>query len=741
MGIRRARRSRRRRVCLGRRIHARRQTYGQYLAGRFSAPESLQRRFRAHLAGDGVSAERLRALRHDRQCLGVDRRLVRAQARGRCAEGVLHSRKSARRIGGRQLRFLPGRRQNSTQGAQRRLAPVRPQLLPPLPAGGASCAAGRYLDEPRWLPLHHPGKETLMSDKDEGDTKTALSRRNMLLAGTTLAAASALGTAASVQKAVAQAQQAAPAGQKPNILVIMGDDVGWFNIGAYHQGIMSGKTPNLDKLAADGMRFTDYYAEASCTAGRANFITGQIPLRTGLTTVGQAGADVGMPEQSVTTALLLKSMGYTTGQFGKNHLGDLNKYLPTLHGFDEFFGYLYHLDAMSDPYWFDYPQDWIDKYGPRNLVHSYATDTDDPTVMPRWGKVGKQRVVDEGPLKPFKDMSGDHQMWQKGRDAKYDMETFDEVLVEETKGFMDRAKAAGKPFFIWHNTTRMHVFTYLAQKYQAKMNYESNFGLEEAGMAQMDDDIGDLLKHLDDIGVTDNTIVIFTTDNGAEVFTWPDGGMTPFRATKGTVFEGGFRVPCIARWPGQIKPGAVQNGIFSGLDWLPTLVAAAGNPNIVAQLLQGVSIGGQTYKNHLDGYNQTDLITGKGPSARHEIFYFGESQLGAIRIDDFKFQFYQQPFGWPGEKVTTDMPTIVNLRQDPFERTPSIRGQTLNDQGGGYMNDFMAREFWRFVQVQQTVGAAAQSFIDYPPMQQAASFNLAQVKEKIEAMMKSHEGQ
>ena len=356
----------------------------------------------------------------------------------------------------------------------------------------------------------------------------------------------------------------------------MGDDIGWFNVGAYHQGIMSGKTPNLDKLAAEGMRFTDYYAEASCTAGRANFITGQIPLRTGLTTVGQAGADVGMPEQSVTTALILKSMGYATGQFGKNHLGDLNKYLPTVHGFDEFFGYLYHLDAMSDPYWFDYPQDWIDKYGPRNLVHSYATDTDDPTVMPRWGKVGKQRIVDEGPLKPFKDMSADHQMWQKGRDAKYDMETFDEVLVEQSKGFMDRAKQAGKPFFIWHNTTRMHVFTYLSQKYQAKMNYQSNYGLEEAGMAQMDDDIGDLLKHLDDIGVADNTIVIFTTDNGAEVFTWPDGGMTPFRATKGTVFEGGFRVPCIARWPGKIKPGSVENGIFSGLDWLPTLVGGGG---------------------------------------------------------------------------------------------------------------------------------------------------------------------
>jgi arylsulfatase A-like enzyme len=574
----------------------------------------------------------------------------------------------------------------------------------------------------------------------EGGNHDSLSRRNILLASTTLAAASALGTAAGVQKAVAQAQQSSPSG-RPNILVIMGDDVGWFNIGAYHRGIMSGKTPNLDKLAADGMIFTDYYAEASCTAGRANFITGEIPLRTGMTTVGQAGADIGIPDQACTIATALKALGYATGQFGKNHLGDKNKYLPTLHGFDEFFGYLYHLDAMSDPYWFDYPQDWIDKYGPRNLVHSYATDNNDTTEMPRWGRVGKQRIVDEGPLKPFKDMSADHQMWQKGRDAKYDMETFDEVLVENSKHFMDQAKQAGKPFFIWHNTTRMHVFTYLAPKYQAKMNYQTNYGLEEAGMAQMDDDIGDLLKHLDDIGVADNTIVIFTTDNGAEVFTWPDGGMTPFRATKGTSFEGGFRVPAIIRWPGRIKPGRVENGIISGLDWFPTLVAAAGNPDITQQLLDGVQLGGRTYKNHLDGYNQMDLLTGNGPSARHEIFYFAEANLGAIRIDDFKYQFIQQPYGWPGEKVSTDMPTVVNLRQDPFERTPSIRGESLNDQGGGYMNDFMAREFWRFVEVQQRVAALAETAINYPPMQSPASFNLAAVKAKIDAAMRSHEGQ
>jgi len=279
----------------------------------------------------------------------------------------------------------------------------------------------------------------------------------------------------------------------------------------------------------------------------------------------------------------------------------------------------------------------------------------------------------------------------------------------------------------------MHVFTYLAQKYQAKMNYESNFGLEEAGMAQLDDCVGDLLKHLDDIGVADNTIVIFTTDNGAEVFTWPDGGMTPFRATKGTVYEGGFRAPCIIRWPGKIKPGSVENGIFSGQDWLPTLVAAAGNPNITQQLLQGVQLGDRTYKNHLDGYNQMDLLTGKGPSLRHEQYYFAEANLGAIRVDDFKFQFLQQPYGWPGEKVATDMPTMVNIRQDPFERTPSIRGETTNNMGGGYMNEFYAREFWRFVMVQQKVAELAQTAIEFPPMQQGASFNLTAVKAKIQA--------
>ena len=532
----------------------------------------------------------------------------------------------------------------------------------------------------------------------------------------------------------------ASAQQKPNILVIMGDDVGWFNVGAYHRGIMAGKTPNLDQLAAQGMMFTDYYAEASCTAGRANFITGEIPLRTGLTTVGQAGADVGLPDQAVTLATVLKAQGYETGQFGKNHLGDLNKYLPTVHGFDEFFGYLYHLDAMSDPYWFDYPQDWIDKTGPRDLVHTYATNVDDATVQPRWGKIGKQRIVDEGPLAPFPNMTG-MQNWQKGRPAKYDMETFDDVLVKASSDFMDKAKQDGKPFFIWHNTTRMHVFTYLPPKYQAMMNATSGYNTEEAGMAQMDESIGQLLQHLQAIGEANNTIVIFTTDNGAEVFTWPDGGMTPFKATKGTTFEGGFRVPAIIRWPGKVKPGSVENGIFSGLDWLPTLADAAGSPNITDQLLKGVTLEGRTYKNHLDGYDQMDVLLGKGPSKRHELFYFGGPHLGALRIDDFKFQFIQQPYGWPGEKVTTDMPTITNIRQDPFERTSSVRGETLNNLGGGYMNEFYAREFWRFVVVQQTVAKLAATAIEFPPMQAPATFNLDAIKTEIEEKIKAHEGE
>jgi arylsulfatase A-like enzyme len=507
--------------------------------------------------------------------------------------------------------------------------------------------------------------------------------------------------------------------QKPNIVVIMGDDIGMWNIGAYHRGLMAGRTPNLDKIAKEGMLFTDYYAEASCTAGRANFITGELPIRTGMTTVGQAGASVGLPAEAVTIATVLKSMGYATGQFGKNHLGDKNEFLPTVHGFDEFFGYLYHLDAMEDPAHPNYPQNLLNVVGPRNMVHSYATNKDDPTEMPRWGKIGMQRIEDAGPLYPKR------------------METVDDEIRDLAVNFMDKAKRDNKPFFVWLNPTRMHIVTHLSPKYEALRNSENGWSEEEAGMAQLDDDIGLVMKKIKDLGVDDNTIVVFTTDNGTEVFTWPDGGQTPFSQSKGTVLEGGFRVPAIIRWPGKVPADTVQNGIFSGLDWLPTFVAAAGNPNITDELLKGKEIAGRTYKNHLDGYNQLAAITGKGPSVRHEIFYLGESTVGAIRIDDYKFRFIDQPAGWLGEKSKPDVPYITNLRLDPFERTGWPNNGTK--EGGQQYFDWFKYQFWRFVFVQQTMAKELQTFLEYPPMQRGASFNLDAVKAEMAKKMEQAE--
>jgi arylsulfatase A-like enzyme len=544
-----------------------------------------------------------------------------------------------------------------------------------------------------------------------------INRRNLFIAtGAAIAAAATLPVEAGISSA-ALAQPAS--GKQPNVVVIMSDDVGWFNIGAYHRGIMAGRTPNLDRLAAEGMLFTDYYAEPSCTAGRANFITGEFPIRTGLTTVGQAGADVGMPEQAPTIATALRSMGYATGQFGKNHLGDLNKYLPTVHGFDEFFGYLYHLDAMEDPFWHSYPAALKDTVGPRNMIHSFATELDDPTVQPRWGKIGKQRIEDAGPLPPHP-VPG----------VKYNMETVDTDILNFATDFMDRAKQANKPFFVWLNPTRMHVITHLSPKYQATMTSENGYYTEEAGMVQLDDIVGSVMAHLKDMGVDDNTILVFTTDNGAENFTWPDGGNTPFAGGKGTVLEGGMRVPMMVRWPGQVPAGTVQNGIMSGLDWFPTLVHAAGNPNITQELLTGKQLGDSTFKVHLDGYDQLDLITGKGPSNRHEILYFAESTLGAVRLDDYKYSFISQPNGWLGGTVRVDWPGIVNLRLDPFERMglPTANGGSL-----AYGMDFFAHEFWRFVYVQQEITKVAQTAIEFPPMQKGASFNMEAVKEQIEA--------
>ncbi len=516
------------------------------------------------------------------------------------------------------------------------------------------------------------------------------------------------------------------ADKKPNILFIMGDDVGMWNIGAYHRGMMAGRTPNLDKLAKQGMLFTDYYAEASCTAGRANFITGQLPIRTGMTTVGQAGAPTGLPAEACTIAIALKEQGYATGQFGKNHLGDKNEFLPTVHGFDEFFGYLYHLDAMEDPFHPNYPQNLLNKVGPRNLVHSWATDVDDATDMPRWGKIGKQKIEDAGPLPPHP-IDG----------VKYNMETVDDYIRDFALSFIEKAKKDGKPFFCWLNPTRMHIVTHLSPKWEATRNSENGWSEEEAGMAQLDNDIGLVLQKIKDLGEEDNTIVVFTTDNGTEVFTWPDGGQTPFAQCKGTVMEGGFRVPCIARWPGHIPADSVQNGIFSGLDWFPTFVAAAGNADISEQLLKGVKLGDRTYKNHLDGYNQMDAITGKGPSARHEIFYLGESTVGAVRIDDYKYRFIDQPDGWLGRKDHMDVPTITNLRLDPFERTGWPQDGTK--QGGQQYFDWFKYQFWRFVFVQQVVGKELQTFIEYPPMQRGASFNLDAVKAEMAKRMEQAE--
>ena len=510
---------------------------------------------------------------------------------------------------------------------------------------------------------------------------------------------------------------------KPNIIFIMGDDIGWFNIGVYNQGIMAGRTPNLDKLAAEGMRFTDYYAEASCTAGRANFITGELPIRTGMTTVGQAGAKLGIPDEAPTIAAALKAQGYETGQFGKNHLGDRNEYLPTVHGFDEFWGYLYHLDAMEDPFHPNYPQNLKDKVGPRNLLHTTAITVDDPTVDPRWGKVGKQKIEDEGPLPPHP-MPG----------IKYNMETVDDVILDHTLRFIDKSKADGKPFFIWLNPTRMHVVTHLSEKYQNMRTPENGWSIEEAGMAQLDDIVGSVMQKLKDSGLDDNTIVVFSTDNGTENFTWPDGGQTPFAGGKGTVLEGGFRVPCIIRWPGHVPAGKVDNSIISGLDWFPTFVAAAGDPNIADELKKGKQLGDRTYKVHLDGYNQMDLITGKGASNRHEIFYFAESTLGAVRVNDFKYRFIDQPGGWTGNTVKVDWPILVNLRLDPLERT-SLPSQSMNQYS------WFAYEFWRFVLVQQIVGQYAQTFLDFPPMQRGASFNMEQLKEELQKKMAAQGGQ
>ena len=417
-------------------------------------------------------------------------------------------------------------------------------------------------------------------------------------------------------------------------------------------------------------------------------------------------------------------MGYATGQFGKNHLGDRNEFLPTVHGFDEFLGYLYHLDAMEDPFHPDYPQDLKDKVGPRNLLHCFATDTDDATVDPRWGKVGKQKITDEGPLPPHP-MDG----------IKYNMETVDEVIRDKALGFIEKAVSDDKPFFVWLNPTRMHVVTHLSPKYEDMRNAENGWSIEEAGMAQLDDVVGAVMQKLKDLGVDDNTIVVFSTDNGTENFTWPDGGQTPFAGGKGTALEGGFRVPVHRALAGQGagRQGRERHHLRARL--VPDLRRRGRRSEHRRRTARRASSSAaRTYKVHLDGYNQIDFITGKGPSKRNEIFYFAETTLGAVRIGDYKYRFIDQPDGWLGNTVQVDWPILSNLRLDPFERTLSPDAVSM------YFANWFTYEFWRFVFVQQEVAKFGETFVDFPPMQAAASFNLEAVKAQIERAIAAKPG-
>jgi arylsulfatase A-like enzyme len=453
-------------------------------------------------------------------------------------------------------------------------------------------------------------EERVMSSDDKRDKSTpeprVLDRRTMLLGTSTLAAASALST--SLETAQAQQQPSAASGNKPNILVIFGDDIGQTNISAYSFGVVGYKTPNIDRIAKEGMMFTDYYAENSCTAGRSSFITGQTPKRTGLTKVGIPGAPVGLQARDITIPQALKPLGYATGQFGKNHLGDRNEYLPTVHGFDEFFGNLYHLNAEEEPerpYWPRDDKQYVDNNSPRGVLRCKASDKDDPTEQPHWGRIGKQTIEDTGPL-----------------DRKR-METIDDETTAAAIEYMGRQVQANKPFFVWMNTTRMHVFTHVRQSMRGQSGMP---GHEYAdGMIEHDNDVGKLLKAIDDLGIANNTIVIYTTDNGPNQFSWPDAATTPFRSEKDTNWEGAFRVPAMVRWPGHIQPGSVSTNLFSGLDWFPTLLAAAGDTTIKDRLLSGTNIGGTTFKVHLDGYNQLDYLTGKDKAdPRTDFAYFDD---------------------------------------------------------------------------------------------------------------------
>lgn len=482
---------------------------------------------------------------------------------------------------------------------------------------------------------------------------------------------------------------------KPNILIIWGDDIGQFNTSAYNHGMMGFRTPNIDRVAQEGALFTDWYGQQSCTAGRAAFVTGQSPIRTGLTKVGLPGAPEGMMVEDPTIAGLLKPLGYATGQFGKNHLGDRDEMLPTNHGFDEFFGNLYHLNAEEEPENPDYPKDpaFREKFGPRGVIKSSA-DGD---------------IEDTGPL------------------TRKRMETVDQETTAAALDFIDRAHAQGKPFFVWWNSTRMHIFTHLSPEWEGKTGY----GIYADGMAQHDTDVGQLLDKLDELGIADNTIVMYSTDNGAETFTWPDGGTTMFKGEKNTQWEGGFRVPAMIRWPGVIEPGTVINDLAAHEDMLPTLLAAAGNPDIKEQLLEGgVQAIGREYHVHLDGYNLLPAFKGKGEWPRHDFIYWtDDGDVAALRYDDWKVTFMKQNAEglevWQRPFETLRAPLLTNLRMDPFERAEQ-------EHAMGFQRWYLEHMF-AIAPAAAFVGQWLQSFKEFPPRQKPGSFSLDNVMDELTA--------
>jgi arylsulfatase len=494
---------------------------------------------------------------------------------------------------------------------------------------------------------------------------------------------------------------------KPNILIIWGDDIGISNLSCYSHGLMGYRTPNIDRIAREGMMFTDSYGEQSCTAGRAAFLTGQSVFRTGLSKVGIPGSPVGLQAEDVTIAQLLKNHGYATGQFGKNHFGDLNKFLPTVHGFDEFFGNLYHLNAEEEPEMYDYPPEkdfpnFRKNFGPRGVIHSWATDKDDATEQPRWGRVGKQRIEDTGPL------------------TKKRMETCDDEFAAAAKDFIKRQNSAGKPFFVWLNTTHMHFVTHtkpssLGQSGRWQSPYHDT-------MIDHDKHVGEMLKLLDDLGIAEDTFVMYSTDNGPHMNSWPDGAMTPFRSEKNTNWEGAFRVPLLVRWPGKIKAGVVSNEIVQHHDWLPTLLAIAGEPDVVEKLKKGHKADGQTFKNHIDGYNLLPYLTGEAKESPRKLFvYFSDDgDVLGIRYDNWKFVFMEQRLPgtmgvWAEPFVRLRLPKIFNLRTDPYERA---------DITSNSYYDWLIYHGYMVYAGMAIAGEFAKTFKDFPPRQKAASFTI-----------------